>query len=151
MAVCHSISKDKMPLPPLLSSDSLTRFVLDGIDLELEIGINAFELGKPQKVSLTVSVEVSDALCHIADSREGLLSGYDYNHVYDAIKQATSERVTLIEVLAQRIADLLLRNPEVRACEIKVMKYRMWPEVATVAVSIRRSQPPGLAHTQDRP
>ena len=130
-----------MSLPSPFSSDSLTRFVLEGIDLELEIGINAFEIGKPQKVSLTVSVEVPDTLCHIADSREGLLAGYDYNHVYDAIQQAISEPVALIEVLAQRIADLLLLNPEVRVCEIKVMKYRMWPEVATVAVSIRRSQP----------
>lgn len=123
-----------------MTTSDYTRFTLDGFELELEIGINPEELGVRQKIAVAASVDVDNALTHIDDSRSGLRQGYDYNHLYGAVMEACGEPVHLLETLAQRIVDRLLAHPKVMACELTIKKFRLWPEVASVAISLRRSR-----------
>lgn len=117
-----------------------TRFTVEGYDQDIEIGINPSEIGVRQTITLCASVEVDNHLTQIDDSRQGLYEGYDYNHLYLAIREACQEPVHLLETLAQRISNRLLSHPKVMACDITIKKYRMWPEVASVAISVRRSR-----------
>ncbi len=129
-----------------MTSPDYTRFTVDGYDMELEIGINPSEIGVRQKIRLQASVEVDNSLTHIPDTRMGLREGYDYNHLVQAIQDACHEPVHLLETLAQRIVERLLTHPKVMACEVIIQKFHMWPNVASVAISLRRTR----ALTQQR-
>ncbi len=117
-----------------------TRFTIEGFEQLIEIGINPSEIGVKQTITLCASVEVDNHLTHIPDSRQGLQEGYDYNHLYHTIQESCNEPVQLLETLAQRICDRLLSHPKVMLCEVSIKKYRLWPEVASVAITTRRSR-----------
>ena len=105
--------------------------------VEVEIGAFQVERGTTQRVSFDVVVEVIPTRAHIDDDVDKVLS-------YDTITQAiaaelAAERLNLLETLAERIAQRILRKPQAERVYIRIQKLDRGP--GALGVEIVRDKP----------
>jgi dihydroneopterin aldolase len=114
-------------------------FVHDFV-LPVRIGAYAHERDKAQRVRFNVDVEV----LRPAHPTEDLRDVFSYDVITDGIRMIVAqEHVTLIEMLAERIAALVLSNARVCAVTVRVEKLDVGP--GAVGVEIRREGPAEMA------
>jgi FolB domain-containing protein len=114
-------------------------FVHDFV-LPVRIGAYAHERDKPQRVRFNVDVEV----LRPAHPTEDLRDVFSYDVIIDGIRMIVAqEHVTLIEMLAERIAALVLSHARVCAVTVRVEKLDVGP--GAVGVEIRREGPAEMA------
>jgi dihydroneopterin aldolase len=111
---------------------------LEGITIDLEIGVDPQEQGRIQRLYVDVQVGVDDARTQIPDSKEGLLQGFDYSKVRTCVKEAAATRTYLLETIANRIVDGIFQIPGALTCSVKVSKNRIWGDVEMTSVQVHR-------------
>jgi dihydroneopterin aldolase len=111
---------------------------LEGITIDLEIGVDPQEQGRIQRLFVDVQVGVDDARTQIPDSKEGLLHGFDYSKVRTCVKEAAATRTYLLETIANRIVDGIFKIPGALTCSVKVSKNRIWGDVEMTSVQVHR-------------
>lgn len=111
---------------------------LEGMSVDMEIGVLPQEHGRIQRLMVDVQVGFDDALTRIADSREGLQQGFDYSRVHGIVREAAQPRTYLLETLANRIADQIFTMRGALSCMVKVSKSRCWGDVESTSVQIFR-------------
>jgi dihydroneopterin aldolase len=117
-------------------------FVRDFV-LPMRIGAYAHERDKPQRVRFNVDVEVLRPTHPTADMRDV----FSYDVVTDGIRMIVAqEHVTLLEMLAERIAALVLAHARVSGVTVRVEKLDVGP--GTVGVEIRRERPAEMANVR---
>lgn len=116
----------------------LAQVSLEGIEVDLEIGIEPQEHGRIQRLIIDVEVGFDERKTRIPDSAEGLKEGFDYATIRNCVLAATEHKTYLLETVANRIADSLLMIPFVLQCSVKVSKNRCWPDVASASIKISR-------------
>jgi dihydroneopterin aldolase len=103
-----------------------------------DIGVAPSEIDRTQRISFDVIVGFSEARTRLQDSAEGLRDGLDYGKVRDCVMDATKEPVKLLETLANRIAERLLKLPETLTCQLTITKSYPWSNVESTSITIFR-------------
>ena len=117
------------------------RLAIRGIEVFAHHGVFDFERREGQKFVIDLVLGVQTAPAAASDD---LKDTVDYGSVVArVVEAATSEPVDLIETLAQRVADVVLREPRVEWVDVTLHKPNA-PIAATfddVALTITRSRP----------
>ena len=116
----------------------LAYVALEGMSIDLEIGVAPQEHGRIQRLFVDVQVGIDDAKTHLVDSKEGLLEGFDYAKVHTCVKEVASMRTYLLETIANRVAEGVFKIPGALTCSVKVSKNRCWGDVEMTSVQIHR-------------
>jgi dihydroneopterin aldolase len=117
------------------------RLAIRGVEVFAHHGVFDFERREGQKfvIDLVLGVQTGPAA-----ASDDLKDTVDYGSVVArVVEAATSEPVDLIETLAQRVADVVLREPRVQWVDVTLHKPNA-PIAATfddVALTITRSRP----------
>lgn len=111
---------------------------MEAVTVDMRIGVSPNEQDFPQRVTIDVKVGFPDSRTHIADSISGLQDGFDYSAVHQCIMESTTEPTNLLETLANRIAEKVLRLPHALTCEVTVTKSRVWANVGATRINIFR-------------
>ncbi len=125
---------DQNEKPPV----QLAYMLLEGIEIDIEIGILPQEHGRIQRLMIDVEVGFDEQLTRVPDSAEGLKQGFDYTAIRQSVIEATRTKTYLLETIANRIADSILAMPNALSCDVKVSKKRCWANVASTSVRISR-------------
>ena len=122
-----------------------TTGLLDRISLRdhvVSVDIGAFqaERGAEQRIRFNVVVEVRPLTGPIDDDVDRILS---YDRVTEAITLAlASERLNLLETLAERVADLILLEPQAMRVFVRIEKIDRGPGALGVEIMRDRDQVP---------
>lgn len=110
-------------------------FVHDFI-LPVRIGAYARERDKPQNVRFNVDVRVLRA----SHAPEDMRDVFSYDLITDSIRMIVAqEHIALVEMLAERIAAVVLTHPRVASATVRVEKLDVGP--GAVGVEIVRERP----------
>lgn len=110
-------------------------FVHDFV-LPVRIGTYARERDKPQNVRFNVDVRVLRA----SHAPEDMRDVFSYDIITDSIRMVVAEdHIALVEMLAERIAAVVLTHPRVISATVRVEKLDVGP--GAVGVEITRERP----------
>jgi dihydroneopterin aldolase len=116
--------------------DSTDRVFVHDFVLPVRIGIYAREHDKPQNVRFNVDAKVLRAMQAPEDMRDV----FSYDIITDGIRMIVAqEHIPLVEMLAERIAALVLTHPRVVSATVRVEKLDVGP--GAVGVEIIRERP----------
>jgi dihydroneopterin aldolase len=114
-------------------------FVRDLV-IPVEIGAYDFERGHAQRVRFNVEVDVTRAIGGDDDMR----TVFSYDVIMDAIRIIlASGHIDMVETIAERLAELVLRHERAQAVSVQVEKLDVAP--GAVGVRIRRERPEAAA------
>ena len=109
-------------------------FVRDFV-LPIRIGAYAHERDKVQNVRFSVEANV----LRPDHAAEDIRDVFSYDLITDAIRMITAqEHISLVEMLAERIAALILTHPRVAAVKVRVEKLEVGPGGTGVEIERRR-------------
>lgn len=117
----------------------LDRISLRDHIVEVEIGAFQAERGVVQRISFNIVVEVKPLRGPVDDDVDRILS---YDKVTEAIALALGEeRLNLLETLAERVADIILAEPQAARVFVRIEKLDRGP--AALGVEIVRAKGQG--------
>ena len=109
---------------------------IDGLRVLARVGVLAHELGAPQPVLISVSVDMPDAPS--VPERDEMSQVLDYRRLRELAKvEAEREHTHLLETLAGRIAEGALRLPGVAAARVRVAKPQVFADCDMVSVQVQ--------------
>lgn len=110
------------------------KIVLDGYALDLDIGFHDFEVGKPQRLLITVEVWVDEPSFAAADEQA---IAWDYDFLRSEIARLVAgRRFNLQETLVREIYDLVAARRGVTALRVAARKPDIYPDCAGVGVEL---------------
>lgn len=119
----------------LAGTEPRDRISLRDYVTEVEIGAFQLERGQTQRLQFNVVVEVQPASAPVADDVDRILS---YDRVTEAIEaELSSERLNLLETLAERVATRILHEPQAARVFVRIEKLDRGP--GALGVEIMRS------------
>jgi len=117
-------------------------FVRDFV-LPVRIGAYAHERDKPQNVRFNVEANV----LRPDHAAEDIRDVFSYDLITDSIRMIVAqEHIALVEMLAERIAALILMHPRVTAVTVRVEKLEVGPGGTGVEIVRRRPQEVAKVH-----
>ncbi|MCA3510291.1 MAG: dihydroneopterin aldolase, partial [Rhodobacter sp.] len=121
-------------------ADPRDRISLRGHVVEVEIGAFQQERGQRQRVRLDVVVEVRPHPAPLQDDVDRILS---YDRITEAIAaELASERLNLLETLAERIAERILAEPHAMRAFVRIEKLDRGPGALGVEIVRSRAEVP---------
>ena len=125
---------DLAGLVPERLSPKSNRILLEGLEVTADIGFHDFELGAPQRLTVTVEVWLEDAAAPADDSPD---NAWDYDYVRRlAIELAGARRYNLQETYAHALYVRLASMKGVRALRIATAKPDIYPDAQGVGIQI---------------
>jgi dihydroneopterin aldolase len=110
------------------------KIVLEDYDLPVDIGFHDFEIGKPQRLLVTVEVWVDERAFAASDERS---SAWDYDFLRTEIGAlAAGRRFNLQETFVREIYDLVAARRGVTALRVSTRKPDIYPDCAGVGVEL---------------
>lgn len=110
------------------------KIVLQDYVLPVDIGFHDFEVGNPQRLTVTVEVCLAEATFA---SQDEVASACDYDVLRPEIAViANARRYTLQETLARAIYDLVAARRGVAALRVSTRKPDIYPDCAGVGVDL---------------
>ncbi|AXI47368.1 diguanylate cyclase [Sulfitobacter sp. SK012] len=110
----------------------LDRISLRDHTVDVEIGAFQAERGVRQRICFNVVVEVQPLTGPIDDDVDRILS---YDRVTEAIaNELADERLNLLETLAERVADRILREPQAKRVFVRIEKLDRGPGALGVEI-----------------
>jgi|TARA_B100000902_G_C26964977_1_gene742422 dihydroneopterin aldolase len=102
------------------NESGMTVIFLRELFREVDIGIHAHEIGKPQKLRFDIEAVILGSEPPESDKISDVVN---YEYLMDAIEDSIGgKRVSLLESLGSRILERLLRPPQVSEATIKITK-----------------------------
>lgn len=111
-----------------------SRILLDGLEVQADIGFHAFEVGKPQRLLVTVEIWL-DELGPPADDQPDAAWDYDLLRS-EILRIAGARRYNLQETLAHAIYRRLAAMRGVKALRVKCAKPDIYKDAQAVGVEI---------------
>lgn len=111
-----------------------SRILLDDLEIEADIGFHDFEIGKPQRLLVTVEIWLDD-LGPPADDSPGTAWDYDLLRS-EIVRLAGERRYNLQETLVHAIYRRLAAMRGVKALRVKSAKPDIYPDAKAVGVEI---------------
>jgi dihydroneopterin aldolase len=95
--------------------------MLDGIEVEADIGAYVREFGRPQPLSIDVTISI------VPPSGDDLATTFDYAEIRIFAGELAGQRIALIETFAERLARRCLAHPAALAVDVRITKPRAVP------------------------
>jgi dihydroneopterin aldolase len=135
---------------------ALRHVFLRDMVLQAAVGVHAFERTGAQRIRVNVDLAVEDegarALSRAAPGRDELSRVVDYEVVADRVRAIVAAgHISLLETLAERLAEACLVDPRVRVVRVRVEKLDIFPDAASVGVEIERRNATALPLIPDAP
>jgi dihydroneopterin aldolase len=131
LAFAHPSERAHATAPTVLDRISLRDYIV-----AVEIGAFQLERGTSQRVSFNIVVEVGPVTGPVDDDVDRILS---YDSVIEAVDiELAAERINLLETLAARVADRILREPQSQRVFVRIEKLDRGP--FSLGVEIVRSR-----------
>lgn len=124
-------------VPDMLRPKTFRIFLTD-FDLPVDIGFHDFEIGTPQRLLVTVEVDV-DADAFAAEDTQAAAWNYDFLRT-EIRRMTTGRRFNLQETLAREIYDLIAARKGVCGLKVSTRKPDVYPDCAGVGVEISSSR-----------
>ena len=129
----HNIAQLDGLVPDRLRPKS-RKIVLEAFDLPVDIGFHDFEVGKPQRLLVTVEVWVDERSFAASDERS---QAWDYDFLRTEIGGlARGRRFNLQETFVREIYDLVAARRGVTALRVSTRKPDIYPDCAGVGVEL---------------
>ena len=110
------------------------RILLEGFDVQADIGFHDFEVGTPQRLLVTVEIWLDD--CSPPEGDDPALA-WDYDFLRAQVQEiASARRFNLQETLAHAIFERIGGFRGVRALRVRTSKPDVYPEAHGVGVEI---------------
>jgi dihydroneopterin aldolase len=110
------------------------KIVLDDLALEVEIGFHDFEIGRPQRLLVTVEVWLEEGAFAATDR---VADAWDYDFLRSGIVAlARGRRFNLQETLVREVYDLVAARRGVVALRVASRKPDVYPDCAGVGVEL---------------
>lgn len=110
------------------------KIVLEDYSLDVDIGFHEFEVGRPQRLFLTIEVWVDEASFPDGDEAR---EAWNYDFLRTEIATlAHSRRYNLQETLVRAIYDLIATRRGVTALRVRSRKPDIYPDCAGVGVDL---------------
>lgn len=110
------------------------KIVLEGFTFDVDIGFHQFEIGNPQRLTVTVEVWVDEASFPSDDDPAGAWN-YDFLRT-EIIAVAAAGRYNLQETLVRAIYDLVAARRGVTALRVSSSKPDVYPDCRGVGVEL---------------
>ncbi|MEO8176744.1 MAG: dihydroneopterin aldolase [Sphingomicrobium sp.] len=108
--------------------------LLDALEVQADIGFHEFEIGKPQRLLITVEIWLED-LSPPADDDPA--SAWDYDYLRTEVETlAAAKRYNLQETLAHAIYARFAAMRGVKALRVATTKPDIYPEARGVGIEI---------------
>ena len=111
-----------------------SRILLDSLEVEADIGFHEFEVGRPQRLLVTVEIWL-DERHPPADDDPGGAWDYDLLRT-EVIRIARSRRFNLQETLVHEIYRRVAAMRGIKALRVKSAKPDIYPDAQAVGVEI---------------
>jgi dihydroneopterin aldolase len=110
------------------------RILLDGLEVQADIGFHEFEIGTPQRLLVSVEVWLSDVEPP-AEDRPTEAWNYDFLRT-EVAELAGARRFNLQETLAHAIFERIAAFHGVRAVRVRLSKPDIYPDAKSVGVEV---------------
>lgn len=108
--------------------------LLEALEIETDIGFHDFEIGKPQRLLVTVEIRLDDLAPPADDDPVG---AWDYDYLRSEVRAIAAERrYNLQETLAHRIFERFAALHGVKALRVATAKPDIYPDARGVGVEI---------------
>lgn len=108
--------------------------LLDQLEVEADIGFHDFEIGRPQRLLVTVEIWLDEVAAPASDDPAAAL---DYDYLRSEVKAlASTRRYNLQETLAHAIYQRVAALKGVRALRVTTAKPDIYPDARGVGVQI---------------
>lgn len=111
-----------------------SRILLDALEVQADIGFHEFEIGKPQRLLITVEIWLED-VSPPADDDPSVAWDYDYLRT-EVQALASAQRYNLQETLAHAIYQRFAAMRGVKALRVATAKPDIYDEARGVGVEI---------------
>jgi 7,8-dihydroneopterin aldolase/epimerase/oxygenase len=139
LALAHPEERAEASAP----ADPRDRISLRDHVVEVEIGAFQQERGQRQRIRFNVVVEVRPHPAPLEDDVDRILS---YDRITEAIAaELSSERLNLLETLAERVAERILAEPQAMRTFVRVEKLDRGPGALGVEIARSRAEVPQTA------
>jgi dihydroneopterin aldolase len=110
------------------------RILLDSLEIEADIGFHEFEVGKPQRLLVTVEIWLDELGAPAGDEPD---AAWDYDMLRsEIIHIARDRRYNLQETFVHSVYRRLAAMHGVRALRVKCAKPDIYPDANAVGVEI---------------
>lgn len=110
------------------------KIMLEDFALDLDIGFHDFEIGRPQRLLLTVELWVGED--HFARDDDAA-SAWDYDFLRtEILALVQGRRFNLQETLVREVYDLVAARQGVEALRVRSRKPDIYPDCAGVGVEL---------------
>ena len=110
------------------------RILLEGLEVQVDIGFHDFEVGAPQRLLVSVELWLDDAAPPVDDDPE---RAWNYDFLRTEVQEiASSRRFNLQETLAHAVFERLAAFRGVRALRIRTSKPDVYAEAHGVGIEI---------------
>jgi len=110
------------------------RILLEGLEVQADIGFHDFEIGSPQRLLVCVEVWLA-ALSSPADDHPAEAWNYDFLRT-EVRELAAARRYNLQETLAHAIFERVAAFHGVRAVRVRLSKPDVYPDAQAVGVEV---------------
>jgi len=110
------------------------RIVLDGLEVQADIGFHDFEIGAPQRLLVSVEVWLSELRPPAEDHPA---EAWNYDFLRTEVEEITSaRRFNLQETLAHAVFERVASFRGIRALRVSLSKPDVYPDARGVGVEI---------------
>jgi dihydroneopterin aldolase len=121
-------------LVPARLAPKTRKIVLEDYCITTDIGFHEFEIGNPQKLTITVEVWLDEQAFAAEDD---VSAAWDYDFLRREIAElASGRRYNLQETFAREIYDLVAARRGVTALRVSTRKPDVYPDCAGVGVDL---------------
>lgn len=111
-----------------------SRIILDALEVQTDIGFHDYEIGKPQRLLITVEIWLDDVTLPADDDPAG---AWDYDYLRTEVETlARAQRYNLQETLAHAIYQRFASMQGVKALRVATTKPDIYPDARGVGVEI---------------
>lgn len=126
-------------LVPAALAPATRKVVLEDLDLAVDIGFHAFEIGAPQRLRIGVEVWLDAASFATSDAAA---DAWDYDTLRSGIVALVAgRRFNLQETVCRQVYDLVAARAGVVALRVSVRKPDIYPDCAAVGVELASALP----------
>ena len=112
------------------------RVLVHGLEVMASVGIYEVEKRYEQRINVSIDLDVRDDYDGVSDRLDLVL---DYSRIVDAVRGLVAERhYSLIETLAERIAEACLAEPGVIGVRVQIEKPDVVPGCRSIGIAIER-------------
>jgi dihydroneopterin aldolase len=110
------------------------RILLEGLEVQADIGFHDFEIGTPQRLMVTVEVWLEDSTAPAGDDPA---LAWDYDFVRSQVAEiAGSRRFNLQETLAHAVFERIAALRGIKALRLRLSKPDVYPDTQGVGIEI---------------